>query len=589
MDIKPHAINTRPKHNLYTIGELDRAIKERQLGKPYIQRKKVWKVADIRSWVTHIIQERTDFRGFLINRREGLLYIWDGNNRVNAIYYFKKYPLRVFDQFIKEFFGEVPADVTGFLQKIPYDYLKEARNLDRLVENGPASCQAWASGNRDADLGLERLQRLLRLWDIDSVQIYSAEWENATDAEMAERYEHANRGGAPLKERDILAASTDKIRYTVRELGGFHPFIRDNIEKYYSKGDGEDDEVLGVEFNADGELNLFQVIMGFHAYLRDKFPLVIPPISDDVKLDLVFDIYKYMMDDDKFAKKVAILEFLTKLHDCCKLVDDICRRFKTSEIKNKGVAKQSECLFQKNNILRVLGLAYVRHEELSSAGFQNVLARVILYHEFVKALPKGAGAFHANDYLTYKAGGNVVPAQMKQIKTAKTLGVMPSKEDFTGLMQELIRRECNERGSGETSRKSGCSAFVGCMLNMVYNYSVPPAMKTVAHDLDHIVPFSAVWEEGVVMDINRLGNMAAIDSAANKARSNKPITDEFVRTHLKYYNYPSEAEYNRICEEKKEGRKRAQVWIKDAAAFNAMCERRESEFIRVVLAALGFE
>ncbi len=593
MDIIPHALNTRPTHRPYSIGEVTHSIKNKKLGKPYIQRKKVWKLKDVRSWITNVIRERIDYRGFLINKRDTMLYVWDGNNRVNAIHYFKSFPLKVFPEFIVEFFGMMPAVVSDYLKSCSYEDIIHKKSLERLLMvGGSAECMSWYDANRgtfiEDDNGFDKLQDKFREWDIDNVQIFAAEWENATDTEMAERYGHANRNGAPLTELDLLAASTDKIRFSPRELGEFHPFIRDNVDKYYENDAGEEDkEVLSVCFDSDGELNLFQVLLGFQAHMRTQYPLVVPASNGDVKRDMLFDLYSYMSDDDDFTRKVNILEFMTKVADCCRMVSELCQRFKLSEIKNKAVKKgQVGCMFEKNNILRVLGLAYMRHGDLGDAGFRAEILRIIFYHECLKGV-KGSTEFHECDYLAYKAGGAVIPKNMKAIKEGRGC-VVASSEQFRRLLAFLLAREVKSCGAGQKVRKGTCSEFVANVLNLVYNHSVPLALKaSQADEFDHIVPFSSVWDAGVEVDINRPGNMAAIDKDANRERGNRSITDEFVEKHLKFYNYPSEAEYKAICEERKVKRTNI-VTIRDVEGYNTMCERREAVLIQIVLKALGW-
>ena len=62
--------------------------------------------------------------------------------------------------------------------------------------------------------------------------------------------------------------------------------------------------------------------------------------------------------------------------------------------------------------------------------------------------------------------------------------------------------------------------------------------------------------------------------AINKKKGNKQLSDSFIQEHgLGYYNYPTQAEYEAICQKNK---------IISNKKYNEMCERREQAFFRVV-------
>lgn len=587
MDVAPRDFSTRAMHDTYTIGHLTKQLQENRIGKPYHQRKKVWTIKEDREWIIEIIKEGSDILGFLINRKDGLEYIWDGNNRMNAIHSFKRAPLKMFPEFIETFFGKVPKEVTAYLQQCTYQDIMKKKDVVRLLKDAPEPCKAWYEENREQfqedENGFDKLKAKFQLWDIDSIKISVMIWDNATDEEMTERYTNRNRGGVKLTPQDILAASTHKIRYKDKELGPYAHDIRTRVEDYYQTGN--ENEVLKVEFDGKEPLNLFQILLGFQQFLHDKYPIVVPPTDSETTYDLLFDLYKYITGDATFTQQnLNMLDFLTKIHGCVEHVHDICSMFGDSHIKNKAInpskkGSSSACIFKKNNILRILTVVYKNYEKVSTKDreFKKQLLIVIYVSEIIPLahpIDKSVGdRFHDENPLTYKSGGTHIPNCMSDILKTGQFHVRPSRDTVEKLLKILIEQEIYPQEFEKKARKTKYSKFVKMLMNLVYNGSVPPSLRDKkCDDLDHIIPWSAEWNGRI--DINRIGNMAAIDEMANKEKGNRAITDEFIQQYLPYYKYPSEAEYNLICEETKKKRG-VRVVIRDSDAYNAMCERRE--------------
>lgn len=602
MDVSPRDFSTRAMHDTYTIGHLTKQLQENRIGKPYHQRKKVWTIKEDREWIMEIVKEGSDILGFLINKKEdGLEYIWDGNNRMNAIYSFKRAPLKMFPVFIDAFFGQVPKEVAFYLQQCTYQDIMKKKDIVRLLKDAPTSCKDWYEENKEQfqedENGFDKLKMRFQMWDIDNIKIDVMIWHNATDEEMTERYTNRNRGGVKLTPQDILAASTHKIRYSDKELGQYAHDIRTRVENYYQTGN--ENEALKVQFDGAVPLNLFQVLLGFQKFLQSKYPIVVPPTNTETTYDLLFDLYKYLTGDSTFTQKnINILDFLTKIHVCVEYVHGICSTFVDSHIKNKAInpmkkGSTSMCLFKKNNILRILAVAYLNYEEVRVKGkdIRRQILQVILYYEFVSIAfqtddPLGV-PFHLENPLTYKAGGTHIPNCMLDILRTRQFNVVPSRDMFNNLLKLLIERETQPHEFVKKARKTKYSKFVKMLMNLVYNSTVPPSLRDKkCDDLDHIIPWSVKWNGD--LDINRIGNMAAIDEMANKEKGNRSITDDFIQQYLRYYEYPSEAEYNTICNETKKKRGGVNVEIRNPDAFNAMCERREAYYVQTVLTILGY-
>jgi hypothetical protein len=129
----------------------------------------------------------------------------------------------------------------------------------------------------------------------------------------------------------------------------------------------------------------------------------------------------------------------------------------------------------------------------------------------------------------------------------------------------------------EKTKRRALTKMQAIALSIFYGTQIPSIKMKDPQNKDHIIPNSISCTLGAY-DIHRLGNLQLISETLNKSRGAKPITDAWIEEKgLIYQFYPKEAEYAGICDHK---------IIKDLAAYNAMCERREKKYKDLILATL---
>ena len=104
--------------------------------------------------------------------------------------------------------------------------------------------------------------------------------------------------------------------------------------------------------------------------------------------------------------------------------------------------------------------------------------------------------------------------------------------------------------------------------------------------VEHIIPFSSVWDDNEKLCICRVGNLIPVIEGFNKGRGNR---------HIKYYTekddvfvsllktIPSNTEYDSLVEHNSQQKS---PHIIDVAKYNEFCEKNEQMLITNVIESL---
>ena len=96
-----------------------------------------------------------------------------------------------------------------------------------------------------------------------------------------------------------------------------------------------------------------------------------------------------------------------------------------------------------------------------------------------------------------------------------------TEERFSRLLQQLIIP--NNVLCENKKRSISPYIFKSLMLITYYNYRISYAYTNSKKSIEHIVPYSCIWENSI--DINRLGNLSIIALTKNCKRQNKHLQE----------------------------------------------------------------
>lgn len=554
--------------------------------KPYVQRRRVWTKTKDREYLNFIVEMKNAVTPFIINKKikdsKEIWYAWDGNNRTNVILSFIQHPLQMMEELIPDSIYS-PA-IRQILLESDLNSLLTVRSFKQFCVNINQFEWYRLHDNPKLDEPFDKIIDTLRHLDIMNIKVPMTFFLNASDEFMVRIYENVNKGGTSVSLQDVLAASTFDQLYSPAEIEHYS-VICPCVESYYRCS--EENEVLAIDrqaFDLNRQMNLFQVLLGFNTYLRNKYKNLIPKLSDSTKgnsLDLVFDAYKYLIDPN-FLKSPEMNYFLKRMEASCIKLNEIREHLFNTNINYKKIDKKGDMKhsLHKNAVLILLIYIYKNYEAIV-ANPQD-LKRLVLYHILCSCINQKSNpanvekfaAFSAYNPIAYKDGGQLIPQRVKSILHETGEFVPPSISQTMKLIQYLNNEEIENIDSEERSELSTYQAII---LSLYYNLKVPTDLLHAEKELDHIIPYSTKCDSDVI-NIHRLGNKMLIDKITNGKRLNKQITDAFIRdNNLHYYNYPTEEQYKSIVSAPPDVR----LLSKDN--YNRMCIEREDKFFATIL------
>jgi hypothetical protein len=544
------------------------------LRKPRIQRKKRWNFEKSQKYILFLIRRRNGVIPFLVNERvvdgKKIYYIFDGNNRSNAILDFCLTPLTFMSDMIPALYSpEVVAELKGasldeLLKSSRYTYTKFCHN-HKLAVPDPATIDEYETAwNTMMDELAE-----LNFWKID---LPMTVFDNISEEDMCDIYQSTNSSGTPLSPQELLASSTNNIRFSVDDLRTFRD-IEGHVNEYY--GEMNTNEKLKVGTGVDVGLNLFEVLTGLQMWLHSLYPEFVPEPSNDKDntLDVIFKVYEAIAGSFT-AAAASVLDmnvFVDKLHAGCKLIDAVYGKWiYDREIGRNDIDNKRFKSLNKNNLLIFLVFLYM--SERTYEQNLNELIRVALYHELMCELDKDEKGRFAGDIMEYKAGGRTIPDKVRKIRETRAFEHVPSVEEIRRLLGAVYTSMIAE---GPVEKRKEVKRFKAIAFSAFFNYQIPSHKKSEPQNKDHIIPYSTrKWADAI--DICRLGNMQLIAEKPNKTRGKKAITSAWIDEYnLHYEMYPSEEEYAAIVNKKEKKI--------NAVAYVAMCERREALYLSLIM------
>lgn len=535
------------------------AIKEQQVIKPRIQRQKRWTTEGNKNFILFLVKRRKSIIPFLLNEKiiesRKYYFLFDGNNRANAILDFMLAPLKLFPELIPDSL----SDFRAFLEELSLETLTQPRYglidfFEDVHKRHPEEVLPEATKTLSKEF--DKILDAVCAWKFSEVQMATTIECNLSDDDMCDIYTAINTGAKVLTKQELLAGSTFHIKFTRSDLPDYFDRLVGYLSDYYGKM--SDNEKLTMEKSGSEErMTLFEVLVSFQTHLAATYDFI-PDYTGEKDKDLVFSMYEYLGGtfDPKGASRVY-----TILKDIEYVIEGIRRAYDElydpalmGQIKMKSYYPGAK----KNHVI-LMGMFLLHNKERD---VRSEFRRLVVFHDLLGV------SKHKKEYSDplncSSLGMEKMKGIAKKLEEHKRFDSMPTVEDVVGLYRELLgdREPAEKRKPMNRIKALALSAF--------YNYGIPSHRKSEPHDVDHIVPFTTKDKSEV--DICRLGNLQLIPLSVNRSRGRKPITDKWIEENdLMYQHYPSGEEYAGICQD---GR------IGSSERYNEMCERREELYVR---------
>lgn len=350
-----------------------------------------------------------------------------------------------------------------------------------------------------------------------------------TDEELIRVYEKINVTGIRLDHADILAATASTIIYNALSV----PFFCDIyplVQAHYAKNSAR--EALPVTLT-EPILNQYECLLGLGLYITHKYP-----IFEDSKSILV--MCEQIYGDLRAA--IPISDFI-------RAVDSAAARINNWNLLGRWY--------------KLSAPPQALHALVTGAD-PAAVARAIIYLEILPILP------------TKKAGAiNTTKLRFKQLAPFRGNNPLPGAQILEELYREVLTEsntpvEC----SSKKERRIPNRAYAVLLINY-YEMYTPPAARANDIDVEHIIPYSTLWQKGIKLNIHRAGNLTLISRATNLARGNSHLTAEWLGSSgMKYSGYPSEEIYSGIVDKRR---------LVSENEYNRMCDEREAGYINALL------
>jgi hypothetical protein len=554
-----------------TIHDYIKKCNDNKVQKPYLQRKKKWSHERNVAFIRFLLKVRNAVMQFVFNKRiidvREIWFVWDGNNRSNAILEFVKAPLTILSELIP---SEYPKEIQEKLQTCSLKTIMDYFSLADFCDEHDARTWYNQMIAREIEAPFKEMVKELKRIDFLNIKLPITIFDGADDEYMVGVYTSVNQPGDPIALQDVIAAKVFNNRYEPTELTHYNS-IKSYVDDYYNKTEE------ALELNMDGcdtatAMNLYQILFGFQMHLNKTHPRLIemPGKCKDTCLDIMFELYRSLTMTE-FQRIPDLNAFLVKIEKCIGIVADIRERVMSATINLNKECASLDTFLAKNALMMLIGYIYREYDaRINDESLKQEVMRIVIYKLLCDCVEdKGEKA-------KYIIHNKIHHNNFKFGITTKLKDIQRHPESFVPInknaVMELLHFVNNEQQMITNVRHKINKFQIMCM-SLYYNKRVPRDYITNKKDLDHIIPISCVDSESPIC-INRLGNLMLIDAAINKKKGNRQLSDAFIQDNgLGYYNYPTESEYASICHKNK---------IVNYTKYNEMCERREQSFFKVV-------
>jgi Protein of unknown function DUF262 len=547
------------------------SLKEKNIIKPRIQRQKRWTDEDNKQFIDFLIKRKKNVMPFLLNEKiinsRRIYYLFDGNNRANAILDFILKPLSILNDYIPSTFHTM---IKKHLSEIPLETLMKPRyNLQKLYRDLPDEYKELKEEKikEEDEIAFEDMLEKIGNWKFFDIQLSMSIEYNLSDEEMCDLYTSINKSGKILTKQELLAGSTFHIKFVKENLPiYFNPFI-EHLQVYYGKM--SDNEQLMIEESGSTNITLFEVLVAFQMHLSSKYRIndkksFLHSYTGEANKDVVFSLYEHLGGKYEAVDYNQVYSILQDIEYGFDIIVNTYKNLYDSDINAPSFRDKSFYPSLHKNVAILLCLYVILNK---GTEIRSELKRLCTFHDLMSLHKKNnKDKEYGYDPIEYHGGGAWMPQQIKKLIEKKTFDSIPSVDNVIELCQDILLYDST---CIKTGRKS-LTLVKALAVSAFYNYQIPSHRKLEPHDMDHIIPFSTKEKSSV--DICRLGNLQLISSSINRSRGTKPISDQWIVEHdLTYQHYPSQSEYEKICTSNK---------LLSPELYNDMCLKREELYVK---------
>lgn len=550
------------------------SLKERQIIKPRIQRQKRWLDDDNKQYILFLLKWKHSVMPFLLNEKiidsRRIYYLFDGNNRANAILDFILKPLSVLYSVIPEC---LHPTLKKYLKEVSLETLMKPRyTLSKLYRDIPSDDKEYKelkamTITEEDENAFEAMLETIAKWKFFDIHLSVTIKYNLSDEEMCSLYTSINKGGKILSKQELLAGSTFHIKFSKDELPLYFDSLITHLSGYYGKM--SDNEKLMIENSGSTQITLFEVLVAFQMYLSEKYRVndkksFVHVYTGESNKDVVFSLYEHLGGTFDTVDREKVYSILQNIEYGFDTIVKTYESLYDSTINASSLRDKSFYPALNKNVAILLCLYAILNKVQD---IRAEMKRLCTFHDLM--LIKGNTVINKEQYtsdpLEYHHGGAWMPQQIKKLKEKKSFDSIPTVDDVLSLVRDRMKDD-----NKHTIKRKTITMVKALSFSAFYGYQIPSHRKSEPHDIDHIIPFSTKSKESI--DICRLGNLQLIPSSINQSRGNKPICDLWITEHdLAYQHYPSQSEYEQICISKQ---------LISSVLYNEMCDRREELYIK---------
>lgn len=591
--------------------------------KPKFQRDKTWTVLPKKTNIPNYY----DYIQFLITNKnsvfpislgteikDGEVYyiVIDGNNRLNAIISFLDQPYIIFSEFYETLFNiintsdahdTIKHNIINCIKKLNYRSISNFRRLDTLLKE-------FLPTFNDKDISTElfrnvenefiNVQAKLLFNDNSAydknIRLNINKFNDGKYEEYSKIFEDINKHSNILSENELLSAILFTTNINIDGIRSIDKSeILQQIEIYYNS---RQDEVLtqfvyNANDNINTSINAFDFMIGLQNYYNKKYPVIHK--FDSTGLSIFFKIYKYLYDtlDKNSFTRDNIIGFITYMNYACKNLNDAVESIfpkNVNNIFNKAYVKCENDIIKKNNLLMMLisniANCKLKDDDASKISDKDLIKKnkaCIIYHLLCNKIyvKENTQLEHLKtfDCILYIAGESFIKGQCMNIlnKGPSIMFNKLNKEEFKKLLEQCIESSITESEFGQKAEKRRKLTLLDkILIANFWNKNIPNKYLNKEYSLEHIIPFSSVYEGTI--DLDRIGNIFPTFNKINSERGNKDL-----EIYKKQDFYPSikkllPANYNRF--NKMENKK---TIITSIQMYNEHSKKNEGIYIQELI------
>ena len=572
----------RPKLENWTVEQLCALIVSKQVTKPQCQRRKFWQPLPAANgsskpnyldyikflFKTCSTVEAVTLAKYITGDAECYVNI-DGNNRLSAIIFFYKHPLRL----LQDNFQTVRANTLyrpfiEFLCNISYPDLTRIRRMSRYItHNAPGTIQhLWHnvmdSATRDyIDDQLEFVVTpQLKVdggYDFHlNVIINVVIFTNPEAEQLAYIFACINQHPNPLSTADILAATLITAnKFSLQFDVHLKTALMQHLHQFYeAKNEGELLECYTSAADESKPMNGGEFLIAFHNYCAEKYANVLLPFDggSDGPFHLLFACEKlfYSLQVHQFTTE-HVQQFVGEMLAALDLLSGAVSRLCPGNLDMRPFKKDA-CVtsLSKSTLCTLLAcIIKLRRDEKNVSELRLRVAKVLAFHLLASHVDCKDFRVQYQAYDVIKCtGSNIKKALLTALGQVSDFGAQVTREIYLELLRLLVLQyNVPYTGLDRPGRRRTLSFPYRFLLGTYYNAKVPYNYTLREQNVDHIVPFSTQWTTECI-DLDRLGNLIIFDAELNKGRKNTSIRyyveKDRVLTHC--LDFPSLETYAKI-------------------------------------------